>query len=99
MPCPDVFVQDVPAALLRKGLRLACYMDPTRTAMLDESHAVRVNYETYFFAGEGVPAELAPHWSVPVRCAAGAETRLCDLDKAHSPGWSIGQHCLTCGCL
>ena len=50
MPCPDVFVQDVPEALIRKGLVFACYMDPSREAILDDTHAVRVNYETYLFA-------------------------------------------------
>jgi YHS domain-containing protein len=43
-------VQDVPAALRRKGLTYACYMDPTRPAIIDDTHAVRVNYETYLFA-------------------------------------------------
>lgn len=50
MPCPDVFVQDVPAVLNRKGLAFACYMDPSRPALCDSEHAVRVNYETYLFA-------------------------------------------------
>ena len=50
MPCPDVFVQDVPAALTRKGLCFTCYLDPGREAILDAAHMVRVNYETYFFA-------------------------------------------------
>ncbi len=50
MPCPDVFVQDVPAVLNRKGLAFACYMDPSRPAICDSDHAVRINYETYLFA-------------------------------------------------
>jgi YHS domain-containing protein len=43
-------VQDVVAALNRKGLTYACYFDPERPAVLDGTHAVRVNYETYLFA-------------------------------------------------
>lgn len=35
---------------MRKGLAFACYMDPSRPAIIDGAHAVRVNYETYFFA-------------------------------------------------
>jgi YHS domain-containing protein len=50
VPCPDVFVQDVLAALDRKGLVFQCFMDPNRPAMMDASHRVRVNYETYLFA-------------------------------------------------
>ena len=50
MPCPDVFVQDVPEALLRKGLVFSCYLDPSRQAVIDDAHAVRINYETYLFA-------------------------------------------------
>ncbi len=50
MPCPDVFVQDVPASLARKGMTWACYMDPSRPAALDPALAVRVNHETYLFA-------------------------------------------------
>jgi len=43
-------VQDVPAALRRKGLGFACFMDPSRPAVVDADHAVRINYETYLFA-------------------------------------------------
>lgn len=43
-------MQDVPAALLRKGLAFNGYFDTTRPAVLDDAHAVRVNYETYVFA-------------------------------------------------
>ena len=50
MPCPDVFVQDVPKALLRNGLVFPCYMDPSQTAIIDAAYAVSVNYETYLFA-------------------------------------------------
>ena len=50
MPCPDVFVQDVPGFLRRKGLTFVCYFDPSRPAVVDDAHAARINYETYLFA-------------------------------------------------
>ena len=50
MPCPDVFVQDVIAAVRRKGLGFQGYLDHTRPARLDADHAAFVNYETYVFA-------------------------------------------------
>ena len=43
-------MQDVPAALVRRGLAIEGYFDPSRPAVLDAEHAVRVNYETYLFA-------------------------------------------------
>lgn len=43
-------MQDVPEAVQRKGLTYNCYMNPTRPAILDDTHAFRLNYETYFFA-------------------------------------------------
>ncbi len=43
-------MQDVPAALRRRGLTFTCYEDPTRQAVVDGEHSVRVNYETYLFA-------------------------------------------------
>ena len=43
-------MQDVAESVQRKGLTYNCYMDPTRPAVLDGTHSVRVNYETYFFA-------------------------------------------------
>ena len=50
MPCPDVFVQDVPAALTRKGLSFQDYFDPRRSALIDAEHCVRLNFESFFFA-------------------------------------------------
>ncbi len=45
-------MQDVPTFLHRKGLTFECYLDPARPAVVDSSHAVRINYETYLFADE-----------------------------------------------
>ena len=42
-------MQDVLAALVRKGLDFGGYFNPSRPALLDADHAVRVNYETYVF--------------------------------------------------
>lgn len=50
MPCPDVFVQDVPTFVARKGLELRDYLDRREVALIDAEHCVRVNYEAYFFA-------------------------------------------------
>jgi YHS domain-containing protein len=50
VPCPDVFVQDVPAALVRKGLTFQDYFDPRRPAVIDAEHCVRFNFEAWFFA-------------------------------------------------
>ncbi len=36
--------------LVRKGLTVPCYFDPTRNAVLDDEHMVRVNYEIYLFS-------------------------------------------------
>ena len=52
MPCPDVLVQDVPAAVNRKGLSFQDYFDPARPAVLDARHCVRLNYEAWFFADD-----------------------------------------------
>ena len=43
-------MQDVPAAVRRRGLSFACYDDPSRDAVIDADHAVSVNWETYLFA-------------------------------------------------
>ncbi len=43
-------MQDVTAALQRAGLGFNCYLDPSRPALIDADHSVRVNYETYIFA-------------------------------------------------
>ena len=43
-------MQDVPGYLRRKELTFACYLDPLEAAVIDEQHAMRVNYETYLFA-------------------------------------------------
>ena len=43
-------MQDTPGYLRRKELTFACYMDPTQSAVIDDKHVVRVNYETYLFA-------------------------------------------------
>jgi YHS domain-containing protein len=43
-------VQDVPSALLRKGLSFSGYLNPNRPAILESAYMSRVNYETYFFA-------------------------------------------------
>lgn len=60
MPCPDVFVQDVPAAVLRKGLVFQDFFDPRRAAVIDAAHCARVNYEAWFFAdAEGKAKFLA----------------------------------------
>jgi YHS domain-containing protein len=50
VPCPDVFVQDVPEYVRRKELELACYFDPRRAAVIDAEHCARLNWEAYFFA-------------------------------------------------
>ena len=50
MPCPDVLVQDVPAAVRRRGLSFSDFLDPRRPAVLDEDHCVRLNHEAWFFA-------------------------------------------------
>jgi YHS domain-containing protein len=50
VPCPDVFVQDVPGAVRRKGLSFQDYFDPRLPAVLDDGHCVRLNYEAWFFA-------------------------------------------------
>jgi YHS domain-containing protein len=50
VPCPDVFVQDVPAAVLRRGLVFQDYFDPRCAAVIDAEHCVRLNYEAWFFA-------------------------------------------------
>lgn len=49
MPCPDVFVQDVPTFVERKGLEFNDYLDDETAAVLDSEHCVRINYEAYFF--------------------------------------------------
>ena len=36
--------------LVRKGLTVPCYFDPTRNAVLDDEHMVRVNYEIFLFS-------------------------------------------------
>lgn len=43
-------MQDVPYFLQRKNLEFRGYLDPTRPALMDSAHVVRVNYETYLFA-------------------------------------------------
>lgn len=50
MPCPDVFVQDVPAFVRKKGLAFQDYLDARRPAVIDAEHCVRLNYEAFFFA-------------------------------------------------
>jgi YHS domain-containing protein len=50
VPCPDVFVQDVPAFVRRKGLVFQDYLDARKPAVLDAEHCVRLNYEAFFFA-------------------------------------------------
>jgi len=32
------------------GIKVACVVDPTATAILDEAHRVFVNYEAYYFS-------------------------------------------------
>ncbi len=46
-------MQDVDQFLVRKGITLGGYLDPSRPAVLEPSHMARVNYETYFFADAG----------------------------------------------
>lgn len=43
-------MQDAPGYLRRKELTFACYLDPTKSAVIDDDHVVRLNYETYLFA-------------------------------------------------
>lgn len=43
-------MQDVPAAVQRKGLQFQDYLDVRRPALLDAEHCVRLNYEAFFFA-------------------------------------------------
>jgi len=49
VPCPDVFVQDVPAFVVKKGLAFQDYLDGRRPAVLDAAHCVRLNWEAFFF--------------------------------------------------
>ena len=49
MPCPDVFVQDVPEFIRRKKLTFTDYLDERQPAILDAEHCVRLNYEAFFF--------------------------------------------------
>ena len=50
MPCPDVFVQDVPLNLRNAGIALQDYLDVRREAVIDADHCARLNYEAFFFA-------------------------------------------------
>ena len=43
-------MQDVPTFLKRKGLTFSGYLNPDRPAIVADSHAARLNYETYLFA-------------------------------------------------
>ncbi|MEM7310440.1 MAG: hypothetical protein AAF682_27430 [Planctomycetota bacterium] len=36
--------------IARKELSVPCYFDPTREAVIDPEHLVRVNYEIYLFS-------------------------------------------------
>jgi len=49
VPCPDVLVQDVPAAVCRRGLSFSDFLDPRRPAVIDDEHCVRLNHEAWFF--------------------------------------------------
>ena len=49
MPCPDVFVQDVPTLAKRAGIELMDFLDSRHPAQLDEEHSVFLNFEAYFF--------------------------------------------------
>jgi YHS domain-containing protein len=46
-------VQDVPALARRRGLSFKDYLDERWTAVLDDAHCVRLNWEAYFFAEKG----------------------------------------------
>jgi YHS domain-containing protein len=50
VPCPDVFVQDVPEFARRMGLELEGYLDASQPAVIDDDHMVRLNYEAFFFS-------------------------------------------------
>ena len=52
-------MQDAAVFLAQKGLRLACYLDPEREAVLDADHGVRLNYEHFFFSDPALRAEFA----------------------------------------
>jgi len=43
-------VQDVAEFVRRKGLALNDYFDPSRSAVIDDEHLARINYESFFFA-------------------------------------------------
>ena len=49
MPCPDVFVQDVPEFVRKNGLEFQDFLDERHAAVIDAEHCVRLNYEAYFF--------------------------------------------------
>jgi YHS domain-containing protein len=50
VPCPDVFVQDVPNFARSAGLAFEDFFDARRPAVIDAEHCVRLNYEAFFFA-------------------------------------------------
>lgn len=50
MPCPDVFVQDVPGTVRNAGLAFQDHIDGRRAAVIDADHCARLNYEAFFFA-------------------------------------------------
>lgn len=52
MPCPDVFVQDVPTFVRKKELTFQDYLDRREAAVIDEEHCVRINYEAFFFGNQ-----------------------------------------------
>ncbi len=43
-------MQDVAEFVRRKGLALNDYFDPSRSAVIDDEHLARINYESFFFA-------------------------------------------------
>ena len=51
-------MQDVPAAVVRRGLSFQDYLDVSRPAVLDAAHCVRFNYEAFFFAGDETRARF-----------------------------------------
>lgn len=54
-------MQDVPAALRRRGLAVACFEDPSRRAVLAADHAVRVNHDTFLFADTAARERFLAH--------------------------------------
>ncbi len=54
-------MQDPEIYLNELGLELTCAVDPSRSAVIDSLHRVRIGYECYFFADHGAKEEFLAH--------------------------------------